>query len=142
MRSLPVTILLLTCIFFLPDCGGKSPEKAPKDCIEIIPDNLPGLKVTGSRSKDNVIRNLIPFNCTVQKAYRERLAENTALTGEVTISFTVEFQGEVINNRIVTSTVEDTVFMEEFRQIYRYMEFDPWGNTGQETDVIYTYSLH
>ncbi len=131
-------VFLCFIMCFFASCSSDSKEAKSKECIDIIPKKLPGLEVTGVRPKANVIHNLVPFNCAVQSQYAERLQANPGLSGRVKISFSVEFQGEVTNNRIVESTIEDSVFMKQFEHTMRWLEFDPWGDVEDETDVVYT----
>lgn len=136
----PILVLLTIMLSF--GCSSEGNGKVdPRNCREIIPKNLPGLEITGARPRGNVIRNLVPFICRVREQTAERRGSNPDLDGEILIRFTAEFQGEVTDNRIVETTVDDTLFMREFEHTMRFLEFDPWGDVDDETNVVYRIRL-
>jgi hypothetical protein len=123
-------------VFLLTACTSGDQPQQPKSCLENKPKTIPGLKITGTRSEQNVATNLWPFICKARELYQKRLKENPKLKGTWELKFSVEFNGEVGPWHITRSTLEDSVFEKRLLDLIQFMEFDPYGPRNSESEIL------
>jgi hypothetical protein len=129
-------IILIFFVFLLTACTSGGQPQQLEGCLENMPQNIPGLKVTGARSEKNVITNLWPFICKARELYRERLKENPKLKGTWELKFSVEFNGEIGPWDITRNTLEDSLFEQRLLRLISFMDFDSYGPHNSESEIF------
>lgn len=84
------------------------------------------------RSRESIKEVLASFNGSIAFLYRKALRDNPALNGTITVEFTIESSGKVINARIVSSTIHDEDFEQQVLkciQAWRFLSFPKSGTT-------------
>jgi hypothetical protein len=135
MTKKNVAIFVLFVSLFTACTSGDQPQQ-PEGCLENMPQRIPDLKVTGTRSEQNVITNLWPFICKARELYQERIKENPKMKGTWELKFSVEFNGEVGPWHITRSTLEDSVLEQQLLDLIQFMEFDPYGPWNSESEIL------
>jgi hypothetical protein len=135
-----VTVIVIL-ISLLTACNSKKEPELPRSCLESMPKTISGLKVTGARSEQNVIKNMWPVTCAAKEVYQDRLKKNSKLKGKLVIKLSVEFNGEIGPFSIVEDTLEDPIIKNSVMNYIRYHEFDWFGAHNSETDIVYPIHL-
>lgn len=85
-----------------------------------------------TRSRELIKEVLASFNGSIAFLYRKALRDNPALNGTITVEFTIASSGEIINARIVASTIHDEEFEQQVLkciQSWRFLPLPGSGNT-------------
>lgn len=127
------------CFLLLLLAGCSSVNQAsmkPETCLKNKPKTIPGLKIKGARSEQNVIHNLWPLVCKTRQLYRERLKETPKLTGTLELKLYVEFNGEIGPFEITCNKLEDPSIERKLRNLIEFMDFDPYGPDNSDSEVV------
>lgn len=84
-----------------------------------------------TRSRES-IEVLASYNGSIAFLYRKALRDNPSLNGTITVEFTIEPSGKIINARIVASTIHDEEFEQQVLksiQLWRFLPSPGSGNT-------------
>lgn len=132
-----IVVIVLGAGLLASGCGKTREPQTPEECSKIIPETVQGLKITGARSERNVIKNMVPFVCALQKAYRKRRADVPSLKGSLLLNIRVEFNGEVNGYSIDRVGFDDPVFLKQIERMLAFLDFDAYGPFNSETEFVY-----
>jgi hypothetical protein len=133
-------IIRLAIVLFLSGlaaCGSHDSAQDRKGTGQEIPRDVPGLEIEGPRTKANVIANMFPAVIHMQKIFEEHRMRNPDLEGKVEFKLTVDFNGEIGELKVDRSTMDDPEFEKAVIRPLQFMDFDGWGDSEQETEIIY-----
>jgi TonB family protein len=82
-------------------------EKLTKDKVA---NSLGGLGEAGSRSKEDVMQVINANTPDLKKIYNQYLKQNPGFGGKVTIKFTIDASGKIIDIKIISSTTGNVKF--------------------------------
>jgi len=134
---LSIAGIIAPAIFFGTFTNGcDSCEKRIHDSIEIEED-VSGLRITGPRTRANVIANMAPIVHGMQKIYEEHREIKNGLEGRLELQLTVEWTGEIGPIRIRESTFTDRDFEKAVLIPIQNYDFDGWADTGEDTEIVY-----
>jgi hypothetical protein len=138
--NLKMIAILVLFMSLLTACTSNPQLQQKKNCLENRPDHISGLIVEGARSEENVIDNIWPIMCSVQKMYHEKLKRHPDLKGTIEIQFSVEFNGEIGRYAIVRDTLNDEDIKKQLLAFIQFKDFDPYGRHNSETEI--TFPIH
>ncbi|MBI5193626.1 MAG: energy transducer TonB [Nitrospirae bacterium] len=84
-----------------------------------------------ARNRESIKEVLTSYSGSIAFLYRKALRDNPALKGTITVEFTIEPTGKIINARIASSTVNDHEFEDEVLKCIQTWRFPPFPNSGK-----------
>lgn len=110
-----------------------------KTCLDSVPDEVDGLKVLeGSRSKRSIIKDMVPIVCQGEALFKQLQFEGETIEpGAITFQVTVEFNGEIIQAKIVNTTIASKKFNRYVTRFITGIDFAPWNREDTDTEFIY-----
>jgi hypothetical protein len=111
----------------------------PKTCLEIIPENVKGLKVvSGPRSEKSIIRDMVPAICSAHALFRHMKSEGHEMnSGSVVFRVVVEYTGEVANVSVKETEIHSKRFLREVSDFIMDSDFVLWA--GDDSDTVFLY---
>lgn len=89
-----------------------------------------GNGLSKARSRESIKEVINSYGGSIAFLYRKALRDNPALKGTVTIEFTIEPSGEIINARIASSTIHDEAFEQHVLKCIQTWKFPPSPGSG------------
>ena len=136
MKTLSLLTILIIVLGFA-SCDNRE--------VDLKADQKPGtpsaikkLEVTGSRTKANVRKNMTPLVNKMVEIYKKHQAKNPELKGTIELRLVVEFNGEVQEIKIIRTTISDENFLKDVIRPIEFTDFDGWGNSEDETEILCT----
>jgi len=131
-KGLAYVLLLLVPLLTSCGCGR---QEAGSDHSEERLVEIPGLAVTGARSRGNVLQNLQPVVRAMNRIYERHRARNPDLKGRMEIHLDVEFNGEIGRIEVVRTTIPDEALGRELLRPLQFADFDGWDAAEDGTEV-------
>lgn len=116
-------------------CGNNTVADKPateSTCLNSIPKDIKGLKVRGSRPRQNVIENLAPIICNWQRLCN--IENRNDLTGVIILNLVVDKIGDIGVTSYET-TIKDTIYVDNLVKGLYLHDFDPWNDQPGETII-------
>ena len=139
---LPAVIALILIKAFSPQTQAPDKPFSMKTCLESIPEDVKGLKITqGSRSKAIIINDMVPVVCKAKATFKRMRAEGAPIEpGSMTFRVVVEYNGEVISARIQESDITYRAFRNSVIDLISEKDF--MTTLREDTDTIFFYPIH
>ena len=111
-------------------------------CMEIIPDKVDGLTIlSGPRTKQSIIRDLVWPICNARVLYDNMKRENSKLgSGSAVFKVRVEYTGEVQEVFVDKTNLASEEFLSSVRKMIQSTDFVFWGQ--DTTDTVFLYPIH
>ena len=134
-RAIRPTVLVVA--LGVVSCAHQEAVSPRPDAARGAPQDVPGLEVTGPRTRANVMANVAPMAQMMQEIYAKHRVRKPELEGRLVVRFPVEWNGEIGAIEILPgSTVTDPDFRREVLRPIEFMDFDAWGRDDEDTVVV------
>ncbi|KIH75914.1 hypothetical protein SAMN05660860_02728 [Geoalkalibacter ferrihydriticus] len=134
--------LATTCIF-ASGCSQPRPTTFdPRECLEIIPKRVEGLKVIqGPRTELSLIADMRSAVCNGQVLFNLLRAQGEPLhAGLILVRVRVEYTGEPIAVEVLETTVSSETLADRVSDFIMDSDFIPWAR--HEKDTIFDYPIY
>jgi hypothetical protein len=123
----------------LTGCLSSSKTVNLSECGIPVPEEVPGLKITGPRTRASIIHDMASISCAINFLIKN---DSTAMllrsaNNKVVIKVIVEYTGEVIETAIIESNIDHQPLVQKIEEIIMNSDFTFWGHNQQETEFIY-----
>ena len=111
----------------------------PQDCLDQVPVRVKGLAVLkGTRSKQSLIRDMVPVNCYTQVLFRQMRHQGEAISGgKVVYRITVEYTGEVHSVEVAETTIKTEPFLRRVADLIKNNDFVGQALNDPDSEFLY-----
>ncbi|MFH2067522.1 MAG: hypothetical protein ABIK15_20135 [Pseudomonadota bacterium] len=135
---------LLCIVLLMTACAASPSPKAihSKNCLDIIPENVPGLKIeSGPRTKAGIIRDMVSPICNGYALFNNMQSKDKSIrSGTVIFRVEVEYTGEVVSVRIENSEITSMEFLEKASKLIHNTDFVFW--IKDDVNTVFLYPVH
>jgi TonB family protein len=94
------------------------------------PKTISAGPMSGGRSQESIMRVVMQHIAGLRYSYNKRLKEKPSMKGKVTVRFSIDAEGNVVDAKVINSSMNDSQLEEEIAsQILRW-RFDPVDKPG------------
>lgn len=94
------------------------------------PKTISAGPMSGGRTQESIMRVVMQHIAGLRYSYNKRLKEKPTMKGKVTVRFSIDAAGNVVDCRIVTSSMNDNQLEEEITSQIMRWRFDPVDKPG------------
>lgn len=96
-------------------------------------------KMTLPRSRESIINVVMKRVSELRDIYNKRLVDDPSLYGKITVKYSIDYIGNVIKAKVVSSTVNDTKLEGQIAAAILEWDFDTIDNVNDITEIVYPF---